>query len=267
MAFTDHCDVFGSFHEEGFNRIIRHVMLQRPSLFNYATADLVGPPPDKRVCHPFKVHPGVNQYSNPHMDTVPYLPIPGFNGPYGLSFSVQLSELELDFYPTNRFSLPAELGNKLPAQQLALRAKVCAGIACPDRQILDRLGDAEWERSREDKEQVPVPERPLPFERLQCFCLELFGVAGVERTATHLKLRLSGLEIRDIAPEGLENSMECYIETMLRLAVFPKLQIALNDLVFDLGGFVSIEPTPISAQVPFNPSVDNDQLSVFLNLS
>lgn len=23
MAFTDHCDVFGSFHEDGFNRILR----------------------------------------------------------------------------------------------------------------------------------------------------------------------------------------------------------------------------------------------------
>ena len=37
MAFTDHCDVFGSFHEEGFNRIVDHIRFQRPSMFNYAT--------------------------------------------------------------------------------------------------------------------------------------------------------------------------------------------------------------------------------------
>lgn len=35
MAFTDSSDLFASFHEDGFNRLISHVMQQRPSLFNY----------------------------------------------------------------------------------------------------------------------------------------------------------------------------------------------------------------------------------------
>ena len=37
MALTDHCDVFGAFHEDGFNRIVDHIRFQRPSMFNYAT--------------------------------------------------------------------------------------------------------------------------------------------------------------------------------------------------------------------------------------
>ena len=37
MALTDHCDLFGAFHEEGFNRIVDHIRFQRPSMFNYAT--------------------------------------------------------------------------------------------------------------------------------------------------------------------------------------------------------------------------------------
>ena len=40
MAFTDNCDLFGAVHEDGVNRVIRHIMRQRPSLFNYATADV-----------------------------------------------------------------------------------------------------------------------------------------------------------------------------------------------------------------------------------
>ena len=37
MAFTDESDVFGSVHEDGINLVVRHLMRQRPSLFNYAT--------------------------------------------------------------------------------------------------------------------------------------------------------------------------------------------------------------------------------------
>jgi hypothetical protein len=33
MAFTDNCDLFGAAHEHGANRVIRHIMRQRPSLF------------------------------------------------------------------------------------------------------------------------------------------------------------------------------------------------------------------------------------------
>jgi hypothetical protein len=42
MAFTDNCDLYGAVHEQGVNRVIQHLMLQRPSMFNYATADVAG---------------------------------------------------------------------------------------------------------------------------------------------------------------------------------------------------------------------------------
>ena len=32
MALTDNCDLYGAVHEDGVNRIIRHIMRQRPSL-------------------------------------------------------------------------------------------------------------------------------------------------------------------------------------------------------------------------------------------
>lgn len=44
MAFTDNCNIFAAFHEDGFNRIVGHVRHQRPSLFNYATAGVAANP-------------------------------------------------------------------------------------------------------------------------------------------------------------------------------------------------------------------------------
>ena len=37
MAFTDHSDLFAAVHENGINATIGQLMLQRPSMFNYAT--------------------------------------------------------------------------------------------------------------------------------------------------------------------------------------------------------------------------------------
>ena len=62
MAFTDNCDLFGSVHEDGVNRVIRHIMRQRPSLFNYATADVAGNP---RLCCSKIAHTSdVTRYGN-----------------------------------------------------------------------------------------------------------------------------------------------------------------------------------------------------------
>ena len=38
MAFTDNRELSCAVHEDGVNRVIRHIMRQRPSLFNYAIA-------------------------------------------------------------------------------------------------------------------------------------------------------------------------------------------------------------------------------------
>lgn len=42
MAFTDNCVLFAPSREDGVNRVIAHVMRQRPSWFNCATADVAG---------------------------------------------------------------------------------------------------------------------------------------------------------------------------------------------------------------------------------
>jgi len=262
MPLTSNCSIFGSFHEKGFNKIISHVMKQRPSLFNYATADL-GEKGNSKLCHKISAHPGVDEFNNEYTTEVSYLPILGYSGIYGLSFCAQIIDMKIDFHPGNIINLPAELNPPLKPQRVALSLEFCAGIACPDPDIIREVVGSEG-REEDDKN---FPSRPLRFEALQCFCLKVCAIAVVRRNATHIWLELEGLEIKDIRPVGLENSMECYLSTMLNLSIFPKLKIALNDLVFDLESYVSIAPTPISPAVPFNPSIKKDTISIFLNAS
>ncbi|MFC1672933.1 hypothetical protein ACFL12_02160 [Pseudomonadota bacterium] len=263
MAYTDSCDLFGALHEDAMNRVVRHVMQQRPSMFNYATnwfkANM------NQLCAKIDAHPAVTTYSDPMFSVEALLPVPGTSGAYGLDYCVQLTDAEIDFHPNNVIALAPEL-SPLGAQRFALRAKACVGIACPDKEILDQMKPVD-----DPKDQVPT--RPIPFKDINCFCLEVQAVCHVEMTDDSgvdvVSLHLDGLEIVNIKPDGLENAIECYVATILRLAVLPKLQIALDFLTFNLTTppmGLSLKPTPISAAVPFNPSIADDQLSVFLDL-
>lgn len=282
MSFTDFCDVFASAHEDGFNRIIRHISMQRPSLFHYGTPSFVKNP--KLLCCGIgEVHPEVIKRGNPLVTVMPYLPIPGYPGDAGLEFNFSLNRLEIDFFPTNVFELPPELNNKLGEQSFALRAVVCAGIACPDSRILKEFviypepyrPDFKGNSTRDNPSfsvSINPPKRGLPFTEkgLQCFELELYVVLKFVREDYNgepvLGIELQNLELVDIKPDGLENSMECYMRTTLKLGILPQLRVAFNALAFEIGDFISIVPTPISTDVPFNPSVDNDTVSVFLTL-
>src|SRR5205823_4337920 len=62
VAFTDNCDLFASVHEDGVNRVIGHIRRQRPSWFNYATADIAG---NRELwCSPIDVSRDVVEYQN-----------------------------------------------------------------------------------------------------------------------------------------------------------------------------------------------------------
>lgn len=136
MAFTDHCDIFGSVHEEGVNRVVRHLMRQRPSLFNYATA-IFRRRPDLFCVHPIDAAQSVKDAGNPLFTEQKPLPILGSPVPLGINFCVQLTDSQLDLHPGNVFNLPPELG-ALPAQRFALHLKACVGIDCPSKETIDR---------------------------------------------------------------------------------------------------------------------------------
>lgn len=281
MAFTDHCSIFGSFHEEGFNRIIKHIQLQRPSLFNYATEGIAKD--ERLLCSAIKVHPVVDTRKNPHVTILPYLQIPSVdpNIDYGIEFAAQLSELLIDFAPGNLITLPSELSPPLPKQRLSIYFKVCAGIGCANPQMIGKIDvpTPPVVSNRNDQINRQIEGRtkrviPIPFDKMHCFCLDVYAVGGARITnyngQAYLEPFIDNLEIVDIRPAGLESSLECLILMLLRLSILPKLKILLKDYVFDLPqglGTITIGPTPISAAVPYNPAIEEDRIKAFINLS
>jgi hypothetical protein len=272
MAFTDHCDLFASFHEDGFNRIVRHIQLQRPSLFNYATATLAHDP--RRLCEVVQTHPIVGIRNNPIATIVDLLPVPGTD--FGLDFCVQLRDLKVDFHPGNTIALPPEL-RPLNPQRLALGIRLCAGIACPPTELLDRLVPPPVTNVKDtrpnDKDPARPPLRPLPFRELRCFCLEAFATAGVRIRfyggKPYLEPFLEGFEIVDIEPKGLENAIECYIATVLRLSVLPGLRVLLEMTPLDIikdKVHLSLGPMPSGPQLPNNPALEDDLLEAFVKV-
>jgi hypothetical protein len=285
MGLTDHCNIFASFAEDGFNRIIGHVRRQRPSLFNYATEFIAQNP--GLLCKPeLDVHPIVSIRNNPLVTIVDPLPIPGTN--FGVNFCVQLVDLQIDFHPTSLFNLPSELNLSLEEQRLAIKLTLCAGIGCPPDDILGqfitpprlpRKKDPQEEREAErPREKEPI--RPLPTRELICFCLEAYITGGVRiptyNGMPYLEPFLDGFEIVDIEPRELEDSLECYIGLMLKLAVLPGLRILLKHAPLNLtqGATdffpqptnVVISPTPISGDLPNNPAIEKDLLKAFINV-
>lgn len=103
-----------------------------------------------------------------------------------------------------------------------------------------------------------------PFETLNmmCFCLNIYAKLVLVRDANYLKLNLIGIEIEDISPLGLENSIECYIRFVLDKVIFPQMKIAIEDLVLNASSYFTIGLAPISSSIPYNPAIANDYVSI-----
>lgn len=309
MPFTDRSDLFGAVHEDGINRLVRHLMRQRPSLFNYATPFFHNHV--EMFCAKFEVDEKVLKAKNPLFTEQEPLPILGAPVPIGLNFCLQLSEAAIDFFPGNAFKLPPELG-KLPPQRFALKLKGCMGIDCPPKDVIAELLPL-IERYLVSQKQLAVggtkervpgisthditpatavfnPDRErqrtvaLPTRELICFCLELYAVGYFEwgtvpgSSQIWLKTRLDGLEIVDLQPNNMESAIECYLTTVLKLGILPRLIIPLEKMVLDvtkefqkmgltLGRNVLLEPSAVPADVPNNPAVEDDQIKAFFKLT
>lgn len=282
MGFTDKCDIFASFHEDGFNRIVGHVRRQRPSLFNYATADVAKNP--SLLCKEIEAHPIVSLRNNPHVTIVSPLPIPGTN--FGVNFAVQLVDLRIDFHPGDEFALPPELNPPLKPQRLALKLTLCGGLGCPPAEIVGQFIPPPNSSAKPGDKRPNDPERPreappivpLPTRQLLCFCLDAFATGGIRivnyNGKPYLEPFLDGFEIVDIKPTGLESSLECYLSLLLKLVVLPGLRILLQHAplnltqgatdLFPQPTNVILSPMPVSAALPHNPAIEEDLLKVFI---
>jgi hypothetical protein len=297
MALTDKCDLYGSITEEAINGVLSVLQLQRPSLFNYGTQAFADRARDKRraplLCTPIKVDDRVRNSDNPYITIEKPLPVIGSKVNVGLNWLLQISDVAIDLSPSGLVALPPELG-VLPPQSLAIRAKACFTLDCPDAKFIDEivaaieqtLEDVRDERDRREnadaarantftknnanqnergKEADPknmdprVP--PLP-DKIACACFNVFAVAhsewGPGGTAIPqeewFKVHLDGLEIVDISPKQLESQIECYLSSVLRFAILPAVSLPISRLVLNLTEEIKKWGLPIAKRVTLSPT-------------
>jgi hypothetical protein len=285
MAFTDRSDLFAAVHENGINATIGQLMLQRPSMFNYATI-LFTQALSSQFCVPITTPPG----GGPLFTVEPQLPVLGAPRPLGLDWCLQLTNVSVDLYPGHTLTLPPEL-DPIGSQQFALHLRACFGLACPDDVTVENLA-AEMEAlvaanvlraAVPAAPPTPTDGQPVPSANVICSCLDVFGVGHFEWGAVagfpgqFLKTRLDNLEIVDLVtdpPSNLESMLECYLKVVLRLGVLPRLIMPMQSLVQNITQMLQGNGTSIgqnvtlvpATDVPDNPDVEDDQIKVFFNL-
>ena len=250
MTYTSDCDFYVAVQDAGINRVLNHVMLQRPSLFNYGSVlPVTNPSP---VCKPIQTVPQVEQANNPLITAEPKLPLlaltsispPGITETAVFDFIAQVTDGELDFYPENIITLPQGMGS-LDPQQFGFHFGVCAGLICPPG-----------------------------GQNLNCMCLDLFVTGGCSITTSpggqqSISMNIADLAIPELQPAGMEEALTCYALYTLNQGIIPALSQTISQLVFstitipqNLGNLT----LSASTTVPNNPAIQDDQLELFVDL-
>jgi hypothetical protein len=267
MGYTDNCDLYAAVNEAGLNLIAKHIMQQRPSLFNYATAAVTQNP--QIACEPVDYTTDITTYQNPVFTVEPPLPLFGVDAPkVELNYCAQLTAAEVDFYPGNVITLPAELNPPLPAQHFAMLARVCAGLDCAEKQI------ATIQPSPSNPFVAPPPPVIPSDGTLDCFCLDgyVIGHALIKNLFGQLLVltgEIDAVDVAEIAPPGLKQAINCYLRDTIELVLREKLYFPVTHTFFFDFAFLSLPsitvvPTP-NPPVPNNPAIEDNQLKVFIN--
>jgi hypothetical protein len=268
MAFTDNCDLFASVHEDGVNGVINHIRQQRPSWFNYATADIAAQ--RELWCSKINVTSDVEKHSNSFFTILPPLPILGADSPpIGVGFIAQQTRALIDFHPGNKFALPPELSPPLQPQHFALTFEVCGGLGCASDGELEQIpigGTLSSQLAPLEKPTTQVVLRTKPI----CFCLEVFVTGHFTLENGSLLGHVDGIEIVDITPDPLESNLECYLKMAVTAVLREKLAIQMEKLtlsfpLFDIAT-VTLSPSP-NPPVHNNPAVEQDQLKIFIKMT
>ena len=286
VALTSNSDFYVAIQDAGINRLVRHVMRKRPSLFNYGTSFVAYNP--QLLCQSIDVAPEVLQAGNPLVTVLPPLPIIGTS--LALNYLIQLTKGELDFHPGNVFTLPSELNPPLGKQHLGVHFQVCAGLGCPPAIGLPTLGRFPGKAATSGSNLARIStsdlsvsknggifnpndgEVVLPTRELDCFCLDLFATGGAKITGAVgnqlIQPFVDGIDIVDIKPDAIENMIECYALLALNQGILPSIGQVISKFAFsnplpsNLGSIIF----SASTTVPNNPAIEDDQLKAFINL-
>ena len=270
MAFTDNCELYAAVHEDGVNRVIDHIRRQRPSWFNYASAEIAG---NRELwCINPEFTKDVTKYFNPIFKVVPPIPIIGSESPaVFVGFSAQLTRAQIDFHPGELIGLPPQLNPPLENQKFSLAFRVCGGLVCPDDKELEQIPVGPPAQTAAG---APAPENRPPIVlrgKPDCFCLDVFVVGHFEHTPTgYLLGKVEDVEVVDVTPDPLESSIECYLKTAVNVALRQKLALSIEALTLSFPLFnlatITLFPTP-NPPVPNNPAIEEDQLKVFITMT
>lgn len=253
MKFTLYSDIYVSVQDAGINRVLKHIMAQRPSLFNYGSI-LPGTNP-LPVCREIHTVPQVIRANNPLMSRTDPLPI--IRTPIKLDYIIQLTSGIIDFFPKSVFTLPPELDPPLKEQQFAINFEVCASLICQSwNNVLPFASNGKKEEGD-----------------LDCLCLNLFAVGGFEITGIPgkqtISMNISGIGIPELRLEVLEKMIGYYAFLALNQGIFPQIMDAISTLAFNTINLPkNMGSLTISASVaaPHNPAIEDNQLKVFANL-
>lgn len=269
MAFTANCDLYGAVLDAGANRAVSLLMAERPSLFNYATSDVVADP--KRWCAQVPHTVDVTNHSNPLFTTVAPLPLLGSSDPtVSIGFCVQVTSAQVDFSPENIIAIPPALQNGLPAQELALQLKVCGAIECPTSDEITQVPVGGQLSDQDAKGTQPITLRG----NLNCFCLDILAIGTVIRVSVSgvptLLAQVTAVDIVGLEPAGLAANLDCYVKTTINVVLREKLAIAIKTLMLSFSLFnittVTLEPTP-NPPIADNPAIDDNQLKAFMTIA
>jgi hypothetical protein len=281
MAYTSDCDIYVAVHENGINDLISRLMLEVPSFFNFGSRYISEYP--QLACNPIvakSIDPEDPLISPVDISGIPPLlfntalnPFPAETPPIGTAvpfslnipipspdFVVQLSKVQVDFYPGNVIALPSTVTAPLPVEHFAIHAQTFAGASCPSvrRRIID------------EKQGHHIPRRDL-----DCFSLDLYaeGVLKNAGSMRFLNTNLDSLDIAGFKPDGLRQLIDCYLMYFTN-GVLSSVSNSVNALLaetFNLERFLDYNPATFTLQVspsttvPTNPTIEDDQVKLFMD--
>lgn len=274
-------DIYGAVTDSAVNRAIRWLMLYRPSLFNYAAptekvitddqGNFIEAQEVFLLCQPVHIPPGVNAATYPRCRRMPHFKLPGFDV-FQMPYCLQITDVELDFHPSNALNLPPELQPPLADQQFGLRIRAQFGLAC----LPDALVDA-FTQNRLFLQRSKVRwrrEMIVAVDQLVCFALEVYTVGHLYKTQVpgtppvdQVRLAVDGMEIVDLQPPGLEAMVECYLQALLRGYVLPELVLGLEPIPVRMLGHQPFTLQPhLTPGLPHNPAIEQDELRVYIDV-
>jgi hypothetical protein len=293
MVLTTNSDVYSALNEDGINLVVEHVRMKRPSLFNYGT-EFVVELQDEILCNPIETVPEVRERGNPRLTEVDPLPVIGTDGLLALDYCFQLTNFAIDFQPQSDIEFPDGSGLKIGDQQLGVFVRICAGLGCPREDEEERLRRLVRQlRNNQERYEDKLPIVPHP-RQLLCFCLDAYLIGGVRmgppgvHTPTFVIDQSPEFLIDEIAiadptgdelrmPDGLTDSIECYLKLVVEYGVLPKVADAVEKIVpklieatediFDLTGATITISTPTSGAIPNNPAIEEDQFKLYMDVA